>query len=97
LRKCGGFIQKAWELLGKTESEGDHRGSIVALREVRECLESLGEMLAKADAPHHTGVIGHVLTEREKREAEESLRTIMACASESEDPLLGEFVDEGHP
>jgi hypothetical protein len=41
--------RKAWELLSKTESEGDHRGSIVALREVRECLESLGEMLAKAN------------------------------------------------
>jgi transposase len=41
---------KAWELLARTESEGDHRGSIVALREVRECLKSLGEMLAKADA-----------------------------------------------
>jgi hypothetical protein len=41
--------RKAWELLAKTESEGDHRGSIVALREVRGCLESLGEMLAKAD------------------------------------------------
>src|SRR5215472_4519228 len=74
---------KAWELLSKSESEGDHRGAIVALREVRECLESLGEMLAKADAPQHTGVVEHVLTEREKREAEESLRTIMACNSES--------------
>jgi transposase len=42
--------RKAWELLARTESVGDHRGSIVALREVRECLESLGEMLAKADA-----------------------------------------------
>src|ERR1700676_3102859 len=42
--------RKAWKLLARTESEGDHRGSIVALREVRECLESLGEMLAKADA-----------------------------------------------
>ena len=39
---------KAWELLSKTEQDGDHRGSIVALREVRECLESLGEMLEKA-------------------------------------------------
>ena len=29
---------KAWELLARTESEGDHRGAIVALREVRECL-----------------------------------------------------------
>jgi transposase len=41
--------RKAWELLALSESEGDHRGSIVALREVRECLESLGEMLAKAE------------------------------------------------
>jgi hypothetical protein len=29
---------KAWDLLAKTESDGDHRASIVALREVRECL-----------------------------------------------------------
>jgi hypothetical protein len=28
---------------------GDHRASIVALREVRECLGSLDEMLEKAD------------------------------------------------
>ena len=41
--------RKAWELLARTESDGDHRGSIVALREVRECLESLGEMLTKAN------------------------------------------------
>jgi hypothetical protein len=40
--------RKAWELLALTESEGDHRGSIVALCEVRECLETLGEMLADA-------------------------------------------------
>jgi hypothetical protein len=44
--------RKAWELLAKTESEGDHRGAIVALREVRECLESLGDMLANAEGPH---------------------------------------------
>ena len=42
--------RKAWELLAWTESEGDHRASIVALREVRECLKLLGEMLAKANA-----------------------------------------------
>jgi hypothetical protein len=42
--------RKAWQLLAKTESEGDHRASIVALREVRECLESLGMMLARAGA-----------------------------------------------
>ena len=47
--------RKAWELLGQAESEGDHRGAIVALREVRECLESLGEMLAKAKAANGGG------------------------------------------
>jgi len=41
--------RKAWELLARAESEGDHRGAIVALREVRECLESPGEMLVKAN------------------------------------------------
>jgi hypothetical protein len=40
--------RKAWELLARTEFDGDHRGSIVALREVRECLESLSKMLEKA-------------------------------------------------
>jgi hypothetical protein len=42
--------RKAWELLARAESDGDHRGAIVALREARECLESLGEMLAMTDA-----------------------------------------------
>jgi hypothetical protein len=42
--------QKAWELLGKLEAERDYRGAIVAVREIRGCLETLGEMLAKADA-----------------------------------------------
>jgi hypothetical protein len=40
--------RKAWELLGKMESERDHRGSVVGLREVRQCLETLGEMLSLA-------------------------------------------------
>ena len=30
-----------------------HRASIAALREVRECIESLGEMLAKIRPPVH--------------------------------------------
>src|SRR5215469_6310581 len=36
-------------LSGKAESEGDHRGAIVGLREVRECLESLNGLLTKAE------------------------------------------------
>ena len=47
--------RKAWELVGQAESEGDHRGAIVALREVRECLESLGDMLAKAETANGGG------------------------------------------
>jgi hypothetical protein len=60
---------KAWELLARMESEGDHRGSIVALREVRECLESLGAMLARAgvlDAPRVT--LEQVLEARRRAE-----------------------------
>ena len=40
--------QKAWDLLAKAEAAGDTRGAIVALREVRECVGSLGDMLAQA-------------------------------------------------
>jgi len=87
--------RKAWELLDKTESEGDHRGSIVALREVRECLETLGAMLARQLSVGHSGVVEYVLTEREKREAEESIKTILANDSDAEHPLLAEIVEEG--
>ena len=40
--------RKAWELLGKMEAQGDHRGSVVALREVRECVATQDEMLSRA-------------------------------------------------
>ncbi len=40
--------RKAWQLLTKMEKEKDHRGAIVAVREVRECVESLGAMMEKA-------------------------------------------------
>jgi hypothetical protein len=42
--------RKAWQLLANTEAEGDHRGAIVALREIRECIESLGDILSRAPA-----------------------------------------------
>jgi hypothetical protein len=47
--------RKAWELLAKMEEEGDHRGSVVALREVRECMKSLDDMLARAEALKSAG------------------------------------------
>jgi len=40
--------RKAWDLLGKAESEGDYRGAIVGLREARECIEAQDKMLARA-------------------------------------------------
>jgi hypothetical protein len=40
--------RKAWELLGKAESEGDYRGAIVGLREARECIEAQEKMLSRA-------------------------------------------------
>jgi hypothetical protein len=42
-------LAKLWELSGKAESEGDHRGAIVGLRAVRECLESLNNLVTKAE------------------------------------------------
>ena len=70
--------RKAWELLARTETAGDHRASIVALREVRECLKSLGEMLAKADAAN--GVREHekdwdysLLSDEELRQVTDTL------------------------
>lgn len=41
---------KALELLGKMESDGDYRGAVLAAREARECLLSANELLARADA-----------------------------------------------
>lgn len=61
--------RKAWELLARTESEGDHRGSIVALRELRECLESLGAMLARAGAGNRFGVTLEQVLDAQKRAA----------------------------
>jgi hypothetical protein len=40
--------RKAWDLLGKAESEGDYRGAIVGLREARECIEAQDKMLSRA-------------------------------------------------
>jgi hypothetical protein len=57
---------------------------------VRECLETLGAMLARQLSVGHSGIVEHVLTERERREAEATIATILAEDSESENPLLGD-------
>jgi hypothetical protein len=48
--------QKAWELLKRLEAEGDHRGFVVALREVRECLKTFGEYLSPAGDRNLAGI-----------------------------------------
>lgn len=42
-------LDKAWELLNKAESEGDPRGAVVALREVRATLETIEAMQSEVD------------------------------------------------
>jgi hypothetical protein len=76
--------QTAWELLGKMESEGDHRGSVVALREVRECLESQGEMLAKARNASGQIVIHVVYDEAEIRNTTARVPEVPATAKKGE-------------
>ncbi len=59
---------KAWELLDTMQSEGDHRGSVVALREVRECLETLGSLLSRANGAGLEGASDDaILAEAERR------------------------------
>ena len=101
---------KAWELLKRPENEGDTRGAVVALREARECLETRVGMLsgknldlasvsddAILEEARRRGLNIHgqyVLTERERREAEESIKTILANDSDAEHPPLAEIVEE---
>jgi len=43
----------------------------------------------------HSGVVEHVLTEREKLEAEASIKTLLLCeTSEAENAIEGEFEEE---
>ena len=95
---------KAWELLKRPENEGDTRGAVVALREARECLGTIAGVLsgknldlasvsddAILEEARRRGLNIHgqyVLTERERREAEESIKTILANDSDAEHPLL---------
>lgn len=58
---------KAWELLDTMQSEGDHRGSVVALREVRECLGTLGTLLSGADGAGLAGVSDDAILAEAKR------------------------------
>ena len=58
---------KALELLGKLEAEGDYRGAIVAVREARECLDTLGKLLTGADGVSLAGIPDAAILEEAKR------------------------------
>jgi hypothetical protein len=47
LAQIGRVQEKLWAVLGKMETEGDHRGSVVALRELRESLETIDRMTTR--------------------------------------------------
>ena len=67
---------KAWELLSKMESEGDHRGSVVAFREVRECLETLASLLSDAGGGSLAGLSNDAILKEVKRRGLEVPTTI---------------------
>jgi hypothetical protein len=48
LEQIRGLGRKALELLAKMEGESDYRGSIVALREARECIGAQADLLMQA-------------------------------------------------
>ena len=75
--------RKAWELQGKMETEGDHRGSVVALREARECEESRVEMMNKAGDWRTPLAIG---TNFFRREVSVIVEHITAGSNEQEMP-----------
>jgi hypothetical protein len=64
---------KGWELLAKMESDGDSRGAVVALREVRECWQSLGAMLEKAQGNGPSETIVRIIHIGAKDEVEQPL------------------------
>jgi len=41
-------LDKAWALTDKAEQEGDTRGAMVGLREVRECISELNGLVVRA-------------------------------------------------
>ena len=76
---------KAWEQLARTESQGEHECAIVALLEVRECLGSLGNMVATAENANCGGLISELWLKAFKQ-AEENV---------SRDPIIVRFVCPG--
>jgi hypothetical protein len=58
-------LGKAWELLNRAESEGDTRGAVVALREVRASLEAIDSMQSKVDEVKQARIVITITRDRE--------------------------------
>jgi hypothetical protein len=58
-------LRKAWELLSKAESEGDTRGAVVALREVRASLETIDAMQSKVGEVKQARIVINITRDRE--------------------------------
>jgi hypothetical protein len=79
-----------------------HNGKIVTEREIEDtqAQQNAGDAYLKIVGGYaptqidHSGTIVHQLSERERKEAEESLLRIKAFESQSESPLLAEVVEE---
>jgi hypothetical protein len=58
-------LDKAWELLEKFEAEGDTRGAVVALREVRASLESIEAMQSRVDDVKRARIVVNIIRDGE--------------------------------
>jgi hypothetical protein len=61
--QIGRVQAKLWTVLGKMESEGDHRGAVVALREIRESLEAIDRIVTRAQGNPGERAISQLIRE----------------------------------
>jgi hypothetical protein len=82
--QIGRVQAKLWALLGKMESEGDHRGAVVALREIRESLETIDRIMMRAQGSPEERAMSQLvregIAEGRRRAEEERERERLASA-----------------
>jgi hypothetical protein len=82
--QIGRVQAKLWAMLAKMEAEGDHRGAVVALREIRESLEAIDRMMTRAQgSPSEQDFNSRIregIREGHKRAEEERERERLASA-----------------
>ena len=98
------FAKHQAELLESTKTLFfQHEGRVTDKRTVKDNATQLaaqdqGLKILGLYAPiniEHSGIVEHVLTEREKLEAEASIKTLLLCeTSEAENAIEGEFEEE---